>query len=255
MPGTIHEPAMNLPTTALPPMTSSQEAGFRLHGRRGEREMLDRMVADVRAGRSRVLILCGEPGTGKTVLLDYLAGQARGCRVVRVAGIESEMELAFAGLHQLLAPMLDRLEQLPVPQREALRIALGLSAGPASDRFLVAMAVLTLLSDLTRERPLICEVDDAQWLDQASALAFAARRLTAASAAVIFAVRLPAGDHPLAGLPEFQLGGLADADARALLASVLIGPLDERVRDQIIAEARGKPQALLELTAGLTPGS
>ena len=256
MPGTIHDTALNLPTTALPPMTSSQEGGFRLHGRRGEREMLDRMVTDARAGRSRVLVLRGEPGTGKTVLLDYLAGQARGCRVVRVAGIEPEMELAFAGLHQLLAPMPDRLEQLPVPQREALRIAFGLSAGLAPDRFLVGMAVLGLLSDLTRERPLICVVDDAQWLDQASAqaLAYVARHLAAASAGVIFAVRQPAGDYSLAGLPEFQLGGLADADARALLDSMLIGPLDERVRDQIIAEARGKPQVLLELMRGLTPG-
>jgi DNA-binding CsgD family transcriptional regulator len=237
-------------------MTPSQEAGFRLYGRRGEREMLDRVVADVRAGRRRVLVLRGEPGTGKTVLLDYLAGQAQGCRVVRMAGIEQEAELAFAGLHQLLAPILDRLERLPVPQREALRIAFGLSAGPAPDRFLVAMAVLTLLSDLSRERPLICVADDAQWLDQASAqaLAFAARHLAAASAAVIFSVRQPACGRPLAGLPQFQLGGLEDADARALLSSVLIGPLDDGVRDRIIAEARGKPRALLEVTRGLTSG-
>jgi DNA-binding CsgD family transcriptional regulator len=218
--------------------------------------MLDRLVADVGAGRSRVLVLRGEPGTGKTALLGYLAQHAAGCRIARVTGVEPEMELAFAGLHQLCAPFLDRLGHLPDPQRDALRVAFNMQGGNVPDRFAVGMATLSLLSDLAREQPLVCAVDDAQWLDPASAqtLAFVARHLAAAPAAVIFAVRQPADARALAGLPEFQLGGLADADARALLDSVMIGPLDERVRNRIIAEARGKPQALLELTRGLTPG-
>jgi len=253
MPGINHDTAMNLPTTALPPGTADRAC--RLHGRRAEREMLDRLVADVRAGQSRVLVLRGEPGTGKTALLDYLTQRAAGCRVARVTGVEPEMEMAFAGLHQLCAPFLGRLGDLPDPQRDALRTAFNMQGGNVPDRFAVGMATLSLLLDLARERPLVCVVDDAQWLDQASAqaLAFVARHVAAAPAAVIFAVRQPADGQGLDGLPEFQLGGLADADARTLLDSVLIGPLDERVRDRIIAEARGKPQALLELTHGLTP--
>ena len=256
MPGPNHDTAMNLPTTALPPVTAGQAPGCGLHGRRGEREMLDRLVTDVRAGQSRVLVLRGEPGTGKTALLDYLAQRAAGCRVARVTGVEPETEMAFAGLHQLCAPFLGRLGHLPDPQRDALRTAFSMQGGNVPDRFAVGMATLSLLSDLARERPLVCAVDDAQWLDQASAqaLAFVARHLAATPAAVIFAVRQPADEQGLAGLPEFQLGGLADADARTLLDSVLIGPLDERVRDQIIAEARGNPQVLLELPRGLTPG-
>ena len=251
MPGTDHDTAMNLPR----PRCRRDADGCGLLGRRGEREMLDRLVADVRAGQSRVLVLRGEPGIGKTALLDYLTQRAVGCRVARVTGVEPEMEMAFAGLHQLCAPFLDRLGHLPDPQRDALRIAFNMQGGNVPDRFAVGMATLSLLSDLARERPLVCVVDDAQWLDQASAqaLAFVARHLAAAPAAVIFALRQPADDHGLGGLPEFQLRGLADADARTLLDSVVIGPLDERVRDQIIAEARGKPQALLELTRGLTP--
>jgi DNA-binding CsgD family transcriptional regulator len=211
------------------------------------------LVAAVRAGQSRVLVVRGEPGVGKTALLDYVAGQAQGCRVVRAAGMQSEMELAFAGLHQLLAPMLDRLEQLPVPQREALRTAFGISAGPAPDRFLVAMAVLGLLSEAARDRPLVCVVDDQQWLDRASAqaLGFAARRLAADPVGLVFAARVPGEE--LGGLPELAVGGLADGDARALLDSALAGPLDVRVRDQIVAEAEGNPLALLELPRGMTP--
>jgi DNA-binding CsgD family transcriptional regulator len=245
---------MNLPKTALPPAAADQAPGGGLHGRRGECELLDRLAADVRAGQSRVLILRGEPGAGKTALLDYLAQRAAGCRVARVTGAEPETEMAFAGLHQLCAPFLGRLGRLPGPQRDALRTAFSMQDGNAPGRFAVGMATLGLLSDLAAERPLVCVVDDAQWLDQASAqaLAFAARHL-AAPAAVIFAVRQLAGSHDLAGLPEFRLCGLADADARALLDSVLTGPLDERVRDQVIAEARGNPQALLGLTRGLTP--
>jgi DNA-binding CsgD family transcriptional regulator len=259
MPGADHDTAIKLPTTALPPMTSYQAPTGGLYGRRRECELLDRLVADVRAGQSRVLVLRGEPGTGRTALLDYLAQRAVGCRVARVVGVEPEMEMAFAGLHQLCAPFLDRLGHLPDPQRDALRTAFSMRGGNVPDRFAVGMATLSLLSDLARERPLVCVVDDAQWLDPASAqaLAFVARHLAAAPAAVIFAVRQPADGHAdglgLAGLPELQLRGLADTDARRVLDSVLIGPLDERVRDRIIAEARGVPQALLEPTRGLTP--
>ena len=224
-----------------------------LRGRSGEVSVLTGLVAAVRAGESRVLVVRGEPGVGKTALLDYLAGQTAGCRVVRAAGVQSEMELAFAGLHQLLAPMLDRLEQLPVPQRDALRTAFGLSAGPAPDRFLVALAVLSLLSEVAGERPLVCVIDDQQWLDRASAqaLGFAARRLAADPVGLVFAARIPGEE--LAGLPELAVEGLAEGDARVLLDSALTGPLDTRVRDQIVAEARGNPLALLELPRGMTP--
>ena len=195
----------------------------------------------------------GEPGVGKTVLLDYLAGRASGCRIARAVGVQSEMELAFAGLHQLCAPMLDHAESLPVPQRGALRTAFGLSAGPVPDRFLVGLAVLGLLSEAAGERPLICVVDDAQWLDRASAqaLGFAARRLAADPVGLVFAARVPGED--MAGLPELVVEGLAEDDAQALLESVLTGPLDARVRDRIIADTHGNPLALLELPRGLTP--
>src|SRR5215470_824227 len=224
-----------------------------LLGRRGECEVLDRLVGAVRARGSRALVVRGEPGAGKTALLEYVAGRAAGCRVARAAGVQSEMELAFSGLHQLVTPMLDRLERLPGPQREALATAFGISAGPAPDRFLVGLAVLGLLSEVAGERPLVCLVDDAQWLDRASAqvLAFVARRLGAESVALVFAARVLGGD--LAGLPELMVEGLGDEDARALLGSALTGPLDERVRDQFIAETRGNPLALLELPRGLTP--
>jgi DNA-binding CsgD family transcriptional regulator len=212
------------------------------------------LVAAVQTGESRVLVLRGEPGVGKTVLLDELAGQAEGCRVVRAAGMQSEMEFAFAGLHQLLAPMLDRLERLPGPQRSALRTAFGISAGPPPDRFLVALAVLSLLSETAGEQPLICVIDDQQWLDQASAqaLGFAARRLAADPVGLVFAARV--AHEELVGLPELVVEGLPDGDARALFDSALAGPLDARVRDQIVAEARGNPLALLELPRGMTPG-
>jgi DNA-binding CsgD family transcriptional regulator len=223
--------------------------------RRSERGVFDGLVAAVRAGESRVLVVRGDPGVGKTVLLDDLAGRASGarCRVARGGGVQSEMELAFAGLHQLCAPMLDHAEQLPVPQRDALRTAFGISAGPAPDRFLVGLAVLSLMSEVAGERPLICVVDDAQWLDQASAqaLGFAARRLAADPVGLVFAARDECAD--LAGLPELELGGLEDHDARALLESALAAPLDARVRDLIVVEARGNPLALLELPRGLTP--
>jgi DNA-binding CsgD family transcriptional regulator len=221
--------------------------------RLSERGVLDRFVADVRVGEGRALVVRGEPGVGKTVLLDYLAGRASGCQVVRAAGVQSEMELAFAGLHQLCAPMLEHADSLPVPQREALRTALGLSAGPVPDRFLVGLAVVGLLSEAAGERPLVCVIDDQQWLDRASAqaLGFAARRLAAEPVGLVFAARVPGED--VAGLPELVVGGLPAGDARELLASVLTGPLDAQVRDQIIADTNGNPLALLELPRGLTP--
>ena len=198
-------------------------------------------------------MLRGEPGVGKTVLLDYLAGHASGCLVARAAGVQSEMELAFAGLHQLCAPLLDHAEALPVPQREALRTAFGLSAGPVPDRFLVGLAVVGLLSETAAERPLVCVVDDLQWLDHASAqaLGFAARRLAAEPVGLVFAARVPGKE--VSGLPELAVEGLAEDDARELLERVLTGPLDARVRDQIIADTNGNPLALLELPRGLTP--
>jgi DNA-binding CsgD family transcriptional regulator/tetratricopeptide (TPR) repeat protein len=229
-----------------------------LNGRRAECAVLDRLVDQVRGGQSQALVIRGEPGVGKTALLDYLAEQARGCRFVRVAGVQSEMELAFAGLHQLCAPMLDRLGRLPGPQRDALRTAFGLSAGPPPDRFLVGLAVLSLLSEVAGDKPLICVVDDQQWLDRASAqaLGFVARRLAADPVALVFAAR-ETGDEPnqlseLAGLPELPLAGLPEHHARTLLESALAGPLDARVRDVIVAETHGNPLALLELPRGLT---
>jgi DNA-binding CsgD family transcriptional regulator len=214
---------------------------------------LGRFIEGVRAGQSRVLVVRGEPGVGKTVLLDHLAGQASGCQVARATGVQSEMELPFAGLHQLCVPMLDRAECLPGPQRETLRTAFGLSAGPAPDRFLIGLAVLGLLSEVAGDRPLVCTVDDAQWLDSASAqaLGFVARRLAAEPVGLVFAVGGPADE--LAGLPELAVAGLPEGDARALLDSVLAGPLDARVRDRIVSEARGNPLALLELPRSLTP--
>jgi hypothetical protein len=215
--------------------------------------VLDRLIGAVRGGESRALVLTGEAGMGKTALLEYLAVQALGCRVVRAAGVQSEMELAFAGLHQLCAPLLDRLEHLPGPQRDALRTAFGMSEGPAPDRFLVGLAVLGLLSEVAEQRPLICLIDDEQWLDRASAqvLAFVARRLGAESMSLVFAARTVHRD--LGGVPELLVEGLREADARALLDAVLTGPIDARVRDQIVFEARGNPLALLELTRGLAP--
>jgi DNA-binding CsgD family transcriptional regulator len=218
-----------------------------------ERDALDWLVDAVRGGQGQALVVRGDPGVGKTVLLDHLAGQARLCRVARVVGVQSEMELAFAGLHQLCAPMLSQAEHLPVPQRDALRTAFGIGAGPPPDRFMMGLATLGLLSEVAGERPLIALIDDEQWLDQASAqaLGFAARRLAADRVGLVFAAREPGPE--LAGLPELEVGGLRDEDARALLDSVLAAPLDPRVRDQILAETRGNPLALLELPRGLTP--
>ena len=226
-----------------------------LTDRHAECGALDRLVDGVRAGESQALVIRGDPGVGKTALLEYLSGRAasQGCRVERAAGVQSEMELAFAGLHQLCAPILDRAERLAEPQRDALCTALGAAAGAPPDRFLVGLAVLSLLSEVAGEYPLICLIDDAQWLDQASAqaLGFAARRLAADPVGLVFAARDPGTE--LAGLPELDVAGLPEEDARALLDSALTGPLDARVRDLIVAETHGNPLALLELPRGLTP--
>jgi hypothetical protein len=226
-----------------------------LLGRRSECETLDRLLRSVRSGQSRVLVLRGEAGVGKTALLGYVVEQAWGWRIVRAAGVQFEMELAFAGLHQLCGSMLDGLGGLPGPQRDALREAFGLEDGGAPDRFLVALAVLSLLAETAEARPLVCVIDDVQWLDRASrqALAFVARRLLAEPIAMVFAVREPGDANELAGLPELFVDGLGDRDARKVLASGISGPLDTRVRDRIVAETRGNPLALLELPRGLTP--
>jgi tetratricopeptide (TPR) repeat protein len=226
-----------------------------LRDRHVECEVLDRLVEAVRAGKSETLVLRGEAGVGKTALLDYLVGRASRFRVVRIAGVQSEMELAFAGLHQLCAPMLDRVERLPGPQRDALGAVFGLRARVAPDRFLVGLAVLSLLAEVARERPLVCLVDDVQWLDRASAqaLGFVARRLVAESVALVFAARGTDEVQELAGLAQLVVTGLPDSDARALLGSAIRGRVDERVLDRIVAETRGNPLALLELSRGLTP--
>lgn len=223
-----------------------------LVGRRAERAALDRLLAGVRAGESRALVLSGEPGAGKTALLDHLAGRAPDCRIVRAAGVEPEAGLAFAGLHQLCAPMLDRLDRLPAPRRDALRTAFGMGGGAEADAFLICLAVLGLLSGAAGERPLLCLVDDHQWLDRASArtLAFAARHLDSRPVGVVFGSRDPGDD--LAGLPELHVGGLGDEDARTLLGAALPAPLDPRIADRIVGETRGNPLALLEAPGGRT---
>ncbi|MCV7031834.1 AAA family ATPase [Mycobacterium sherrisii] len=224
-----------------------------MRGRRAECMALEQLTAAARAGESQVRVLRGEAGIGKTALLDYVAEHAKGFRTARLAGVESEMELAFAGLHQLCTPLLDCIDRLPEPQRAALDVAFGRSVGPAPDRFLVGLAILSLIGAATETQPLIFLVDDAQWIDRISAqtLAFVARRLIAEPAALLFAVR-DGCPHEFGGLPELVLGGLDSADARALLDSAVLGRLDDQVRDRIVAETRGNPLALLELPQGLT---
>ncbi|WP_433158177.1 helix-turn-helix transcriptional regulator [Kribbella sp. CA-247076] len=234
---------------------SESAVGSRLLGRRSECAALDELIAAVRAGQSRALVLRGDAGVGKSALLDYLVDHSSRLRVVRTSGIESEMELVFAALHQLCAPFADHQEALPGPQRDALLTALGVREGDAPDRYLVGLAVLSLLTDVAEQRPLICVVDDAQWLDAASAqaMAFVARRLGAESVGLVFATRGATTERQLEGLPELLVPGLDDADARALLHAVVPGPLDERVLDRIVAETRGNPLALLELPRGRSP--
>jgi DNA-binding CsgD family transcriptional regulator len=228
-----------------------------LVGREAECAWLDRLVTEAERGQSAVLVLRGEPGIGKSSLLDYAADRAENCRVLRAVGVEWEMELPFAGLHQLCAGLLGSLGRLPEPQNEALTTALGLNSGAQPDRFLVGLAVLSLLSEAAEEQPLVCVVDDAQWLDRSSAqvLAFVARRLGAESVALVFAERAEGGIEELAGLPELRLSGIPDASARELLASVITTPLDDRVRDRILAETHGNPLALLELPRGSSAGA
>ena len=220
-----------------------------LRGRSAECAELDRLLEAVHSGQSAVLVLRGEAGIGKTALLSYAAERAEGCRVLRAVAVESEMELPFAGLQQLCAPLLAGLDRLPAPQQNALETAFGLSSGTPPDRFLVGLAALGLLSDMSQERPLLCSIDDAQWLDGVSAqlLAFVARRLHAEAVALLFATRGAGEEDALNGLPELRLEGLPVADARELLLSVIAGRLDEPVADRIVAETRGNPLALLEL--------
>ena len=231
------------------------ERAPRFRGRTREREQLDGLLEDVRGGRSGVLVIRAEAGAGKTALLRYAGEQAAGFRVGQIAGVESEMELPFAGLHQLCGPMLAHLDALPDPQQAALRTAFGLSSDDAPDRFLVALAALSLLAEVAEEQPLLCLVDDAQWLDTASrqVFGFVARRLLAEPVALVLAVREPTDERELVGLPEMSLKGLADDDARALLEAVVPGRLDERVRDRIVGETRGNPLALLELYGSVEP--
>jgi DNA-binding CsgD family transcriptional regulator len=226
--------------------------GVQLLGRASECALLDELIADVHRGKSRSLVLLGEAGIGKTALLQYLAEAASDMAVLRAAGVESESELAYASVHQLCASLLDRRDWLPTPQRQSLEVVFGFAEGAAPDRFLVGLGVLSLLSHVSEERPVLCIIDDAQWLDQASAvtLAFVARRLLAERVGVVFAARQP-GDG-LERLPELEVRGLRNGDARGLLGDAVQFRLDERVRDRIIAETRGNPLALLELPRGLT---
>lgn len=220
-----------------------------LVGRRDECEVLDDLLDGVRAGRSAAIALHGEAGIGKTALFDYVMGTASGCRILRVAGVESEMELAFAGVHQLCGPLLGNLEVLPAPQAEALGTAFGLRRGSPPDRLLIGLAVLSLLSEAASEQPLVCLLDDAQWLDTASVqtLTFVARRLAAESILMLFAARASEDERTWAGLSHVMMRGLTRSDAAALLDSAVANPLDRRVRNRILAESRGNPLALLEL--------
>jgi DNA-binding CsgD family transcriptional regulator len=233
--------------------TLRRSPGAQLLGRERERVALGRLLNAASGGDGGVLVVHGEPGVGKTALLDWTVEEAGQLRVLRTVGVEGEMELPFAALQQLCSPILDRAERLPDTQRDALSVAFGLSAGQAPNRFLLGLAALALLSEASGERPLLCVVDDAQWLDRASArvLAFVARRLLAEKIAFVFAAR-ELGDA-LAGLPELRVEPLGHRDSRALLESVLPAPLDERVLDRIVVETRGNPLALLELPRGLTP--
>src|SRR5712671_6489711 len=217
-----------------------------------ERAALGQLLEAARGGRSGALVVHGEAGVGKTALLEDAIASAAGLRMARVAGIESEMELAYAALQQLCAPMLEGLERLSDPQRQALGVVFGLWAGEAPDRFLVGLAALSLLAEAAQKQPLLCVIDDAHWLDRASAqaLGVVARRLLGEPVALVVAAREPDGEFR--GLPELLVGGLGEGDARDLLGTVISRPLDEQVRERFIAETGGNPLALLELPRGLT---
>src|SRR5690348_10831975 len=233
-------------------MAAPRTPAFR--GRARERSSLDSLLDRVRGGESAALVIRGEAGIGKTALLRYCARQASGCRLVQIEGVESEMELPLAALHQLCTPMLSGLDALPEPQQRALRVAFGLASGPPPDRFVLGLAVLSLLTESAAARPLICLIDDAQWLDEASSqvLGFVGRRLLAEPVGLLLAVREAGGAQVFPGLPALALEGLADADAQALLRAAVPGHLDERVRDRIIAETGGNPLGLLELARGMS---
>src|SRR3954470_19322346 len=231
--------------------TETERAAMR--GRRTECETLDHLLESVRAGQSGALVVRGQPGIGKTALLEYAIDAASDLSVVRAAAVESEIELPFAGLHQLCVPLLDRLACLPAPQRDALETVFGLSTGSPPDRFFVGLAVLSLISEAAGAGPLLCVVDDAQWLDHesAQALAFVARRLSGEAVAILVASLEPHDDF--GALPELIVQGLQDQDARDLLCSVVRGPMDVDVAERIVAEMRGNPLALLEQFRGLSP--
>jgi DNA-binding CsgD family transcriptional regulator len=224
----------------------------KLVGREQEQRALDELLEALRGGKSRALVVHGQPGVGKTALLEYLSETASDCQVVGIAGIEAEMEMPLAALHQLCAPMLGHLDRLPAPQRQALEVTFGLDTGPVPDRLVVGLAVLGLLSEVAAERPLVTLVDDAQWLDRASAqiVAFVARRLGAESIGIVIGTRSLSPE--LAGLPELVVDGLTEDDARTLLVSVLTVHVDERVLDRLVSETHGNPLAVLELPRGLT---
>jgi DNA-binding CsgD family transcriptional regulator len=226
-----------------------------LLGRAVETGALEGVLAAVRDGLSGVLVLRGEAGVGKTALLDWAAGQADEMQVARVAGAEAEMDMGFAGLHQLLIPFLGGFEGLPAPQRQALGSAFGLVDGPPPDRFLVGMAALTVLTDAAAARPVLCLIDDAQWLNQVSieVLGFVARRLYADRVGMVFAAREGEGRAVvLAGLPELTVGGLVEEAAQELLATSAGGQVDRQVSGRIVADTAGNPLALVELAAELT---
>ncbi|MCU7730083.1 AAA family ATPase [Actinoplanes sp. KI2] len=234
-------------------MVAHRTPAFR--GRTRERNVLDDALAGVRAGGGGVLVIRGEAGIGKTALLHYAAGKAAGCRIIQIAGVESELAMPFAALHQLCAPLLAHLGALPEPQAHAVRVAFGVADGIPPDRFIVGLAVLGLLAEASVERPIVCLVDDAQWLDETSSqvLGFVARRLLAEAVLLVVAARETGDEQTLRGLPTLTVGGLTDADARALLDATVRGHLDPRVRDRIVAEARGNPLGLLEFPKGMSP--
>ena len=250
---------MNYRRDRLPTLSATPPARRPLLGRRAECAAVDRLLTEVIEGQSRdgaVLVIRGEAGIGRTALIDYCADRACGCRVLRIRGVESEQEMPFGALHQLCGPMLGDLDVLPSPQQRALQVAFGLEAGSAPDRFVVGLAVLGLLAETGAKRPLVCFVDDAQWLDEPSrqVLGFVGRRLLAETVLLLLAVSETGDERLFPALPSLTLEGLAQEDARALLVASVPGQLDERVRDRIVAETWGNPLRLLELSREMNPG-
>ena len=225
-----------------------------LLGRRRECDQLDRLLSGSRAGQGDAVVVLGEPGIGKTALLEYAVTSADDFRVLRTVGNEAERELPFAALQQLCAPCVEHLDELAHAQRDALRVAFGLAHGSAPDRLLVGLAALNLLARFASDRPLLCVVDDAQWLDHGSAHAFGfvARRLANERVALVFAARTVLGE--LRGLPELVVDGLHEADALELLRSALPDRVDDKVLDRIVVESHGNPLALARAAAGAHAG-